>query len=75
MRIPITVDFDQTGDILGGADFTPEGIKKIHEMIEAGFIPQFGVGFVGEPDENGVYHNVELKEVSMLTHPNNYKEE
>lgn len=65
-KVPITTDFNST-DLIGSAKFTEEGIKKLYQLIEAGTVPMFGIGFVGEPDENGVYHNAELMEVSMLT--------
>lgn len=73
MKVPITTNFsNDLNDLIGKAEFTEEGIQEIHSLIEAGVIPTFAVGFVGEPDENGVYHNVELKEVSMLTHTEEY---
>ena len=65
--VPITTNFDKHTDSgLGTATFTEDGIKAIREMIEMGSIPSFAVGFIGEPDENGVYHNAELIEISMV---------
>lgn len=66
--VPITTNFDKhASSWLGTATFTKDGIKAIRGMIEMGLIPHFAVGFIGEPDENGVYHNAKLIEISMVS--------
>ena len=68
--IPATTNFNQRlEDVIGKIEFTEEGIKQVHSLIEAGVIPTFAVGFTGTPNEDGVYTDVTLMEVSMLTEP------
>ena len=70
MQIPVTNNFsNDLNGVLGQMQLSEDAYKMINELIEAGVIPTFAVGFVGKPDENGVYTEVELKEVSMITEP------
>jgi len=68
VRVPITNEFDDSlKSLLGYAELHPEALKTIERFIETGIIPHFAISFIGEPDENGVYHKAELVSISMVT--------
>lgn len=66
-KIPITKDFrDDVNSLMGYAELHPEAKATLEKFIETGIIPHFAISFIGEPDENGVYHNAELIGISMI---------
>lgn len=65
--VPITYEFNgKLSDLLGYAELSPDALRKIKAIIKAGMLPEFAIAFKGTPDENGVYHDAELVEISMI---------
>lgn len=70
-KLPVTRFFDQSVDsLLGELKLTDEAVELIKK---APHMYEFAVGFIGTPNDDGTYDNVELVEVSLITRTEPWK--